>query len=488
MVRAAARRGPLVVLGDSMLDIDIEGEASRLSPEAPVPVVDVTRQRRRPGGAGLAALLAARCGQQVILITAVGADDLGDALLGLLADHVDVHSLPLEGSTVCKCRVAAGDVPMLRVDSGSGQARHIPLPPGAVHTLASAGAILVADYGRGVAGLPAIRQALLPEMHSVPVIWDPHPRGPAPVPGCTLVTPNADEARLSSGADHPAEQGRRLCADWQAHSVAITIGGRGAVLTEAADPPRTTHLPLLDFPKLGPGRLDTLGAGDQFAVAAAAAMLGGADAREAVQAAVISAAQFVHEGGASVVSTISGSKTIDLSMRLAEPTGLSDAFEVAARVRRAGGRLVATGGCFDLLHRGHISLLNQARALGDALVVCLNSDASVRRAKGVGRPVVPQEDRARVLNALAAVDGVAIFDEKTPAALLARLQPDIWVKGQDYADRILPEAEVVERLGGRVVLLPVVPGYSTTRLVHTARTEAKRPEPVEGCDISQEVS
>jgi D-beta-D-heptose 7-phosphate kinase / D-beta-D-heptose 1-phosphate adenosyltransferase len=488
MVRAAARRGPLVVLGDSMLDIDIEGEASRLSPEAPVPVVDVARQRRRPGGAGLAALLAARCGQEVILITAVGADDLGDALLGLLADHVDVRSLPLDGSTVCKCRVAAGDVPMLRVDSGSGRARRTPLPPGAVRALASAGAILVADYGRGVAGLPAIRQALLPEMHSVSVIWDPHPRGPAPVPGCRLVTPNADEARLCSGADHPAEQGRRLCADWQAHSVAVTIGGRGAVLTEAADPPRTTHIPLLDFPKLGPGRLDTLGAGDQFAVAAAAALLGGAHAREAVQAAVISAAQFVHEGGASAVSTVSGSETIDLSMRLAEPTGLSDAFEVAARVRRAGGRLVATGGCFDLLHRGHISLLNQARALGDALVVCLNSDASVRRAKGVGRPVVPQEDRARVLNALAAVDGVAIFDEKTPAALLARLQPDIWVKGEDYADRILPEAEVVERLGGRVVLLPVVPGYSTTRLVHTARTEAMHPETVEGCDISQEVS
>jgi D-beta-D-heptose 7-phosphate kinase / D-beta-D-heptose 1-phosphate adenosyltransferase len=308
------------------------------------------------------------------------------------------------------------------------------------------------------------------------------------VPGCMLVTPNADEARLSSGADHPAEQGRRLCADWQAHGVAVTIGGRGAVLTEAADPPRTTHIPLLDFPKPGTGRLDTLGAGDQFAVAATAALLGGAHARDAVQAAVISAAQFVHEGGATAVSTVSGSETIDLSMRLAVPTGLSDAFEVAARIRRAGGRLVATGGCFDLLHRGHISLLNQARALGDALVVCLNSDASVRRAKGVGRPVVPQEDRARVLNALAAVDGVAIFDEKTPAALLARLQPDIWVKGEDYADRILPEAEVVERLGGRVVLLPVVPGYSTTRLVHIARTEAKRPEPVEGHDISQEVS
>jgi D-beta-D-heptose 7-phosphate kinase / D-beta-D-heptose 1-phosphate adenosyltransferase len=476
-----ARRGPLVVLGDSMLDIDIEGDASRLSPEAPVPVVDVTRQRRRPGGAGLAALLAARSGQEVILITALGSDDLGDALLNLLTDHVEVCSLPLEGSTVCKCRVAAGEIPMLRVDSGSGRARRTPLPPAAVRALTSAGAIMVADYGRGVAALPTIRQALL-EMHSVPVVWDPHPRGPAPVRGCTVVTPNADEARLSCGADHPAEQGRQLCENWQARSVAVTIGSRGAVLTEATDPPRTTHVPVLDIARPRPGRLDACGAGDQFAVAAAVALLEGADVRQAVRAAVSSATQFVHDGGATHVSTVSGSESIDLSARLAEPTALPDAFEVAARIRRAGGRLVATGGCFDLLHRGHISLLNQARALGDALIVCLNSDASVRRAKGSGRPVVPQEDRARVLNALAAVDGVAIFEEKTPAALLGRLQPDIWVKGQDYADRIMPEAEVVERLGGQVVLLPVVPGYSTTRLVHTARTEHTSQ------DISQEVS
>jgi len=481
-VTATISGGPLVVLGDSMLDIDIEGEANRLSPEAPVPVIDVTRQRRRPGGAGLAALLAARTGQEVILITAVGTDDLGESLLSLLADHVDVRSLPLEGSTVCKCRVAAGEVPVVRVDSGSGRARRTPLPPGAVRALASASAILVADYGRGLASLPTIRQALNRDTHSIPVVWDPHPRGPVPVRGCTMVTPNAAEARLSSGADQPAEQGRLLCASWDAHSVAVTVGGRGAVLTEAADPPRTTHVPCADFPKLRLGRLDTLGAGDQFSVAAALALLGGADAREAVQAAVIAATQFVHDGGATAVSTVSGSDTIDLSVRLAEPTGLPDAFEVAARVRRTGGRLVATGGCFDLLHRGHISLLNQARALGDALVVCLNSDASVRRAKGAGRPMVPQEDRARVLNALAAVDGVAIFDEKTPAALLARLQPDIWVKGQDYTDRILPEAEVVERLGGQVVLLPVIPGYSTTRLVHTALTEHA------SHDISQEVS
>jgi rfaE bifunctional protein nucleotidyltransferase chain/domain len=141
---------------------------------------------------------------------------------------------------------------------------------------------------------------------------------------------------------------------------------------------------------------------------------------------------------------------------------------LADRIRRTGGRLVATGGCFDLLHRGHVSLLEQARALGDALIVCLNSDSSIRRAKGASRPVVGQDDRARVLHALAAVDGVAIFDEETPAGLLARLQPDIWVKGTDYANRPMPEADIVRQFGGQIVLVPVVPGYSTSRLVDSA--------------------
>jgi rfaE bifunctional protein nucleotidyltransferase chain/domain/rfaE bifunctional protein kinase chain/domain len=480
---SAARRGPLVIVGDSLLDVDIEGEANRLSPEAPVPVVDVTRERRRPGGAGLAALLAARSGHDVILVTAIGGDDLGDALLNLLVDHVEVRALPLDGRTVCKCRIAAREVPMLRLDSGAGRARHTALPAAAGRAFTSAGAILVSDYGRGLGELPAIRQALLTEVNAVPVVWDPHPRGSAPVPGCTLVTPNAKEASLSSGVDHPGEQGRRLCASWQARAVAVTVGRRGAVLTET-EPLRTTRMPALELPKQGHGRIDTCGAGDQFAVAATAALLHGADTPAAVQAAVTSATQFVLEGGAAGVSTVSALETSGLAFPMADLVGATDAFEVADRVRRAGGRLVATGGCFDLLHRGHISLLNQARALGDALVVCLNSDGSVRRAKGADRPLVPQEDRARVLNALAAVDGVIIFDEKTPASLLARLRPDVWVKGEDYANRILPEADVVERHGGSVVLLPVVPGYSTTRLVHSARTNGRFAD----TDISEEVS
>ena len=151
-----------------------------------------------------------------------------------------------------------------------------------------------------------------------------------------------------------------------------------------------------------------------------------------------------------------------------DPQPATDAFGLAERVRDRGGRLVATGGCFDLLHPGHVSLLRQARALGDALVVCLNSDASVRALKGPGRPLVRDRDRARLLTALSFVDAVVVFDESSPAAVLERLRPHVWVKGGDYAAADLPERDVVERHGGEVVLVPTVPGYSTSRLVAAA--------------------
>jgi rfaE bifunctional protein nucleotidyltransferase chain/domain len=258
----------------------------------------------------------------------------------------------------------------------------------------------------------------------------------------------------------------QLTRRWLAVSVAVTIGDRGAVFSEAASGD-SISVPVIDRPHPAAlPRLDTCGAGDAFAAAAAAALLAGADLNTAVADAVRSASDFVYAGGASALSSLTG---VEPPTQRPSPP---DVFALAERIRRSGGRLVATGGCFDLLHRGHVELLSQARALGDALVVCLNSDDSVRRAKGPARPLVVQDDRARVLEALGCVDGVQIFDEDTPAELLSRLRPDVWVKGADYADRPLPERDTVERFGGRVVLLPVLNGYSTTRLVSASRLAA----------------
>jgi D-beta-D-heptose 7-phosphate kinase / D-beta-D-heptose 1-phosphate adenosyltransferase len=441
----------LFVIGDALLDRDLHGRAERLAPDAPVPVVDAIEPSARPGGAALAAMLAARTGVDVTLVTALGRDAAGEELRALLAG-IDVIDLGLHGTTPEKIRVLAGGRPVVRLDRG-GEARGCgPLPSGA---LAGADAILVSDYGRGVAAEPTVRAALTGD---VPVIWDPHPRGPEPVHGATLVTPNLKEAvaaanikRDSPSLDSPLTAGeaagRVLAERWGAVAVAVTLGERGAVLVSGDGPPLAAP-----SPRVSAG--DPCGAGDAFAATAAARIAAGALPSEAVRAAVDAASAFV--GGED------------------EPTvHAGDAVAVAERVRAAGGTVVATGGCFDLLHAGHVRMLEQARALGDCLIVCLNSDASVSRLKGADRPLVEQDDRAAVLNGLACVDAVLVFDEDDPRTVLRTIQPHVWAKGGDYAVAELPEARTLAEWGGRAVIVPYVAGRSTTRLITEVLARAR---------------
>lgn len=455
---------PLVVVGDSLLDVDIDGVAERLCPEAPVPVVDVERQWLRPGGAGLAAALAAQSVAEVALITATADDPDGRNLVRLLDQHVQVVPMELRGETVRKTRVRAAGQSLLRLDTGAGTADAGALSPSVASTLRAAGAILVADYGRGVAAHPRIRRLLTELARTVPVVWDPHPRGPAPTPGASLITPNIKEARqFAPGYRQPDELAKVLRDEWAADSVAVTTGPNGAVL---ANGKRLTVVPVpAEVRVASHARSDTCGAGDRFAAAAAAALLGGSTVAAAVSHAVEAAARFVAAGGAATLSTCDSPVP-----KSADAPRSGSAFEVAARIRAQGGRLVATGGCFDLLHPGHVTLLRQARAMGDALVVCLNSDASVRNLKGPSRPIVAARDRARLLTELASVDAVVVFDEPTPSELLDCLRPDIWVKGGDYTGAELPEADVVRGYGGEIALIPTVPGYSTSQLVAAARS------------------
>ncbi len=457
---------PLVVIGDTLLDVDVEGSADRLSPEAPVPVVEPDRIWQRPGGAGLAAVLAARVYPEVLLITATADDPTGRALAALFAaDHpgIRVLPIPLTGSTVSKIRIRAGGQSVVRIDHGDGYAGDGPLPADVVTAVEQAAAVCVADYGRGVAAHTELRAVLHAGAQRTSVVWDPHPRGPHPVGGCTLVTPNQAEAKQFS--PHTTNTGQLAAAlrdQWDAAAVSVTLGARGAMFADH----RHTAQHIAAPPTAGPGRSDACGAGDRFSVAATIALAEGADPLQATSTAVAAASQFVATGGAAAVSSIMPMPGgIDLSTGTGAVTGMAAVLALRERVRHRGGTLVAAGGCFDLLHTGHVRLLRRARDLGDALVVLINSDESVRQIKGPGRPVVPAEDRARVLAALGCVDGVAVFFETSPAAALERLRPDIWVKGGDYSGVALPEADVVHRHGGEVVLLPTVPGYSTSKLI-----------------------
>ncbi|MET8181241.1 D-glycero-beta-D-manno-heptose 1-phosphate adenylyltransferase [Streptomyces sp. NPDC005336] len=463
----AAQR-PLVVVGDALLDQDIDGEATRLAPDAPAPVVDVLSDRSRPGGAGLAAFLAAREGREVVLVTALGDDAAGRTVRDALAPHVELVELPLEGTLPVKTRVRAAGRPLVRVDRGGGTPGRA--GPAVVAALRTARAVLVADYGRGIAA--ALRPYLGEAARHVPVVWDPHPRGPEPVAGVRLATPNAAEARDLAPAGRYGDageadslhahgsRGARLAERWRAAAVAVTLGERGAILT----------LPHSDNPMYVPVSRrvegDSCGAGDCFAATAAGALADGGLPEEAVQLAVARSAAFVAAGGAGNADLwetrggAGGQGTCD-----PRPT---DAYALADAVRARGGTVVATGGCFDLLHAGHVGLLQNARRTGDCLIVCVNSDASVGRLKGPGRPINPVADRIRVLSGLGCVDAVAVFDEDTPEALLRRLRPDVWVKGGDYSADTLPEAAVLREWDGQALVLPYLDGRSTTELARRA--------------------
>ncbi|HEU5141960.1 MAG TPA: PfkB family carbohydrate kinase, partial [Solirubrobacterales bacterium] len=426
----------LAIVGDALLDRDVDGTSVRLSPDAGVPVLDEREDRVRPGGAGLAAAIAAAEGSAVTLVTALGGDAAGKELAAALrAAGVRIVDLGLAGRTPQKVRLLDEGRPLLRLDRGGTAAPVIARDrAGLREVLAVASAVLVSDYGRGVAAHPLVLAALAAHRPGRPLVWDPHPRGPAPVPGASLATPNLDEARrlapAGEGEASPAEElARNLLVAWAAEAVCVTRGADGALLAMPGEPP----LPYRCQPAAG----DPCGAGDRFAVAAALALAGGATPPEAVTEAVAAASAFVAASGSRNFATpsdgVAPQPRIDTCGVGAAPHSIEPALVLAERVRARGGTVVATGGCFDLLHVGHVQTLEAARALGDCLVVLLNGDRSVRELKGPERPLVGERERAAMLKALACVDEVAIFDEPLPDEALRLLRPDVWAKGGDYA-------------------------------------------------------
>jgi len=461
----------LCVIGDTLLDIDWEGEVRRVCRDSPAPVVDAPTERSRPGGAGLSAVLAAEAGAQVTLVTALSDDDDGRRVAQLLARAgVAIVDLGLPGPTPVKLRLRSSAQSLARVDRGCEPV----VPPGpwtraAAAAAADADAILVSDYGRGIAALPAVVGGAPGGDQGPPVVWDPHSAGPVPPAAAALVTPNESEACLLAGSPTSASTGGSVpalvdlaiaLAARLGCAVAVTAGERGAVLVERGRLPVVVPTP--------PAQGDVCGAGDAFATRAALVLAGGGSRRQSVEAGVAAAHDFV------------AGRAGDGSRAWPEPDRAADGgtvvpLTVAAgpassgrATRRSGGVVVAAGGCFDVLHAGHVRLLEHARGLGDQLVVLLNSDDSVRRLKGPGRPLNTLEDRAAVLRSLACVDDVIAFDEATPCSALADLRPHLFVKGADYEGADLEEREVMARWGGQVVLVPLVEGRSTTRLIHIA--------------------
>jgi rfaE bifunctional protein nucleotidyltransferase chain/domain/rfaE bifunctional protein kinase chain/domain len=440
----------IAVVGDSILDRDVLGDVHRVCPDAPVPVVDVTSENARPGGAALAAALLADRGVEVQLITALAGDEAGDVLRALLQHrNVSLIDCGSNGTTLEKVRVRVNGQSLLRLDRGAATAQGS-LPAIGVRAIICGDAVLVADYGRGMSADATVRYALTQYATRGVLVWDPHPRGAVPVDGARLVTPNDREAMHFTGTSgtrltEVAARARTLLSEWKADAVAITRGSDGALLARTGG----AHV-AVPAKRVTGG--DACGAGDCFSGVAAHALASGAIITEAVEAAVDVASAFVAAGGAA-----GNEPAVD-------DHGKPRRNVTADAVRAAGGTIVATGGCFDLLHAGHVAMLQAARRLGDHLVVLLNSDTSVRRLKGPDRPIQRQADRRRVLAALGCVDEVIVFDDDTPIPALQRLRPDVFVKGGDYTVESLPEAAAIAGWGGQAVVVPYLDGRSTTRI------------------------
>lgn len=477
----AGRR--VVVIGEAMLDTYLIGRADRLSREAPVPVVSLERRVDAAGGAANAAVNLRALGARVELLSAIGTDDEADRLRAALREaRVPDHDvLPVPGRrTLAKQRVLAREQVLVRFDSGSVE----PLPADIEDVLidrlhgviAGADAVLISDYAYGVLGervQAALREAI--ERHGPVVVVDA--RDPARHARLrpTAVKPNYAEAVRLLGEQElwdPEGRARQIVAGAEvlarrtgARVMAVTLDQAGAVVLEhGRDPYRTYARPTPDE--------RACGAGDTYAAALTLAFASGASVPVAAELAAAASSVVVTRAGTAVCTAAELAAAVGRTgKRLATANELR---ERVTALRGEGRRIVFTNGCFDLLHRGHVSYLTRAKALGDALIVAVNGDDSVRRLKGPERPLNPLDDRLGVLEALSCIDHVIAFDEPTPAALIELVRPDIYVKGGDYSLDTLPEAGQVEALGGQVRILPYMDDRSTTGLIARMRAPAAR--------------
>jgi D-beta-D-heptose 7-phosphate kinase/D-beta-D-heptose 1-phosphate adenosyltransferase len=465
-----------LVVGDLMLDHYVWGDCDRISPEAPVPVLRIDREEHRAGGAGSVMANLATLGAKVSAVSVTGDDTAGDDLLGILRElGVDVSGvvrLPDHGTTQ-KTRFLARVQQLLRVDrdvtADIDDATAARLEALAVERVEKVDVVLGPDYGKGVLThrlVAAIARAA--RARGIPFIADPFRHGDfSRFHGLTTITPNRRETENATGIRQDSRDAHELAAKQLTDTLGldfatITLDKDGIYLRKKGGAAGEL------FPAKARAVYDVAGAGDMVLSVLGLVLGAKGSVEDAVRLANVASGLEVERLGVSPVS-----KTEILrEVRDATPPALArkivERDELLGRIaeaRRQGKRVVFTNGCFDLMHAGHVRYFQFCRAQGDFLVVAINSDDSVRRIKGPERPIMTLEERTTVLAGLAAVDVIIPFDESTPIEIIKSVGPDVLVKGEDYKDKVVVGREVVEASGGHVVLAPLWPGVSTTRMI-----------------------
>jgi D-beta-D-heptose 7-phosphate kinase/D-beta-D-heptose 1-phosphate adenosyltransferase len=465
----------VLVVGDVLLDRFIEGRVSRISREAPVPVLKFGATRSMPGGACNVAANVLATGGAVTLVGLIGDDDAGQELLGLCRSFARMTpSLITDGQrqTTVKTRYLSGWQQLLCIDAednapASHEVRDV-LVTAALRAMPAAKAVVLSDYGRGALDDTAIRGLIAAaRKEGKPVVVDPRRSDPAVFAGAALITPNIEEMIAFTGIRADSDENavaacRKLLEASAIDAVLLTRGAGGMTLvTRDGTPP-------LHVPAETHRVFDVTGAGDTVVATIASALAAGAPLPDAVKLANTAAGIVVAKPGTATALP----QELRQALGAARGNGVRDRAEAAeyARLWRSLGLKVGfTNGVFDLLHRGHLHSLEQAKRRVDRLVVGVNSDASVRRLKGPDRPVQGEGARAEVLGALRVVDLVVIFDEDTPEQLIQAIKPDLLFKGADYAGQEIPGGAFVKANGGTVEFLPLLPGHSTTGTVAKVR-------------------
>ncbi|NLD14996.1 MAG: bifunctional D-glycero-beta-D-manno-heptose-7-phosphate kinase/D-glycero-beta-D-manno-heptose 1-phosphate adenylyltransferase HldE [Gammaproteobacteria bacterium] len=458
-------QAPVLVVGDVMLDRYWYGSTSRISPEAPVPVVRITRTEDRPGGAANVALNIAALGGQALLVGVTGKDEAAAALaeqlhsVGVTTDFQQIAGQP----TIVKLRAMSRQQQLLRMDFEEGFSVDVAALQQQVDSrLAGVRVMILSDYGKGslVNHQQLIRAA---RTRGVAVLADPKGTDFSIYRGATLLTPNLAEfeavAGVCSDEQQLLERGLAMLQELELEALLITRGEQGMTLIR-------TGQPAIHLPAQAREVFDVTGAGDTVISTLATALAAGEELPEAMHLANVAAGIVVGKLGTATVSAPELRRAVQGELRHGRGMlGLQQLQAAVADAKARGERVVFTNGCFDILHAGHVHYLEQARELGDRLIVAINDDASVTALKGPGRPINSVDRRMAVLAGLGAVDWVTSFADDTPIPLLELLQPDVLVKGGDYGVDGVVGGDLVRAYGGEVRVLGLVENSSTTAIV-----------------------